>query len=54
MDGGDIHRGGEHGREEFYGNCSKVGLLIRLGCVQGWHSFNLISGNYFFFSFFSF
>ena len=34
--------------EEFYGNGSRVGLLIRLGCVQGLHSFNLILGNLFF------
>ena len=31
--------------EEFYSNRSRVGLLIRLGCVQGLHSFNLVSGN---------
>ena len=29
--------------EEFYSNSSKVGFLIRLGCVQGLHSFNLVS-----------
>ena len=33
--------------EEFYTNSSRVGLLIRLGCVQGLHSFNLVSGNLF-------
>ena len=31
--------------EEFYSNGSRVGLLIRLGCVQDLHSSNLISGN---------
>ena len=31
--------------EEFYSNGSRVGLLIRLGYVQGLHSFNLVSGN---------
>ena len=31
--------------EEFYSNGSRVGLLIRLGCVQGLHSSNLVSGN---------
>ena len=31
--------------EEFYSNSSKVGLLIRLKCVQGLHSFNLALGN---------
>ena len=31
--------------EEFYSNSSRVGLLIRLGCVQGLHSFNLVSGH---------
>ena len=31
--------------EEFYSNGSKVGLLIILGCVQGLHSFNLVSGD---------
>ena len=31
--------------EEFYSNGSKVGLLIRLGCVQELHSFHLVSGN---------
>ena len=30
---------------EFYSNGSRVGLLIRLGCVQGLHSFNLVSSN---------
>ena len=30
---------------EFYSNSSRVGLLIRLGCVQGLHTFNLVSGN---------
>ena len=35
---------GEFG-EEFYGNGSRVGMLIRSRCVQGLHSFNLISGN---------
>ena len=35
---------GEFG-EKFYGNGSRVGLLIRLGCVQGLQSFNLVSGN---------
>ena len=30
--------------EEFYSNCSRLGLLIRLECVQGQHSFNLVSG----------
>ena len=29
--------------EEFYSNSSRVGLLIRLGCVQGLHSSNLVS-----------
>ena len=28
----------------FYSNGSRVGLLIRLGCVKGLHPFNLISG----------
>ena len=37
--------------EEFYTNSSRVGLLIRLGCVQGLHSFNLVSGNLFSFFF---
>ena len=31
--------------EEFYNNRSRVGLLIRLECVQGLHSSNLASGN---------
>ena len=31
--------------EEFYSNSSRVGLLIRLGCVQGLYFFNLITGN---------
>ena len=32
--------------EEFYSNCSRMGLLIRLGFVwKGLHSFNLVSGN---------
>ena len=35
---------GEFGKE-FYSNGSRVELLIRLGCVQGLHSFNLVSGN---------
>ena len=30
---------------EFYGNSSRVGLLLRSGCVQGLHSSNLVSGN---------
>ena len=30
--------------EEFCSNGSRAGLLIRLGCVQGLHSFNLASG----------
>ena len=30
--------------EEFYSKGSRVGLLIRPGCVQGLHSFNLASG----------
>ena len=30
--------------EEFYSNGSRVELLIRLGCVQGLHSFNLVPG----------
>ena len=30
---------------EFYGNNSGVGLLVRLACVQGLHSSNLVSGN---------
>ena len=29
--------------EEFYSNGSRAGLLIRFGCVQGLHSFNLVS-----------
>ena len=29
--------------EEFYSNSSREGLLIRLGCVEGLHSFNLAS-----------
>ena len=31
--------------EEFYSSSLRVGLLLRLGCVQGLHSFNLVSGN---------
>ena len=31
--------------EEFYSNISRLALLIRSGCVQGLHSFNLASGN---------
>ena len=31
--------------EEFYSNGSRVGLLTRLGCVQGLHPFNFVSGN---------
>ena len=31
--------------EEFYSNGSRVGLLVRLGCVHGLHSFHLVSGN---------
>ena len=31
--------------EEFYSSGTRVGLLIRLGCVQGLHSFNLVSGD---------
>ena len=31
--------------EEFYSNCSRVGLLIRLGGIQGLHSSDLVSGN---------
>ena len=31
--------------EEFYSNGSRVGLLIRLGRVQGLHSSNLVSSN---------
>ena len=39
--------------KEFYSNGSRAELLIRLGCVQCLHSFNLGSGNLFFlFSFF--
>ena len=30
--------------EGFYNSGSRVGSLTRLGCVQGLHSFNLISG----------
>ena len=30
--------------EEFYSNDSRVRLLIRLGCVQSLHSFNLVRG----------
>ena len=30
--------------EEFYRNSSWVGLLIKLGCVQGLNAFNLVSG----------
>ena len=28
--------------EEFYNNSSRVGLLIKLRCVQGLHSFTLV------------
>ena len=31
--------------EEFYSNSSRMGLLIGVGCVQGLHSFHLVSGN---------
>ena len=31
--------------EEFYSSGSRVGLLIRLECVQGLHSSDLVSGN---------
>ena len=31
--------------KEFCSNRSKVGLLIRLGCVQGLCCFNLVSGD---------
>ena len=31
--------------EEFYSNGSRAGLLIRFECVQGLHSFNLVSGH---------
>ena len=31
--------------EEFYRKRSKVGLLVRSGCVQGLHSSTLFSGN---------
>ena len=31
---------------EFYSSSSRVGLLIRSGCVQGLLSFTLISGNF--------
>ena len=31
--------------EGFYSNGSRVGLLIKLGCVQGLQSSNLVSGN---------
>ena len=31
--------------EEFNSNSPRVGLLIRLKCVQGLHSFNLALGN---------
>ena len=30
--------------EEFYSNGLRVGLLIRLGCVQGLQAFTLVSG----------
>ena len=30
---------------EFSSNGSRMGLLIRLGYVQGLHSFNLVPGN---------
>ena len=30
--------------EELYTNGSRMGMLIRLGCAQGLHSFNLASG----------
>ena len=33
--------------EKFYSKGSRVGLLIRLGCVQGLYSFYLVSGNLF-------
>ena len=32
--------------EEFYSNGSRVGLLLRLGCVQGLQSYNLVSGGF--------
>ena len=32
--------------EEFYNNGSRVGLLLRLGCVQGLQSCNLVSGGF--------
>ena len=31
--------------EEFYSSGSRAGLLIKFGCVQGLHSFNLASGH---------
>ena len=31
--------------EEFYSNSSRVGFLIRSGCMQDLHSSNLVSGN---------
>ena len=31
--------------EEFYSNDSMVRLLIRLGCMQSLHSFNLVRGD---------
>ena len=39
---------GEFG-EEFYGKGSRAGLLVRLGGVRGLYSFNLVSGDLFFF-----
>ena len=33
------------GFDEFYSNSSRVGLLTTLGCVQGLHSLNLVSGS---------
>ena len=44
---------GEFG-EEFYGKGSRVRVLIRFGCVQGLHSFNLVSGNILLFYFYKF
>ena len=31
--------------DEFYSNVPRIGLLKNLGCVQGLHSFNLVSEN---------
>ena len=31
--------------EEFYNSSSRVRVLTRLGCVQGLHSSNLVSGS---------